>query len=122
MTSLYERLGGAAAIGAAVDIFYTKVLADAALAPFFTGVDMPKQRAHQAMMLAAAFGGPNEYRGRDLGTAHARLVADGMGDLHFDRVVGHLGATLAELGVAPELVSEAAAVAESVRGVVLGRA
>jgi hemoglobin len=36
--------------------------------------------------------------------------------------VGHLGATLVELGVPGEMVQEAAAIAESVRDAVLGRA
>ena len=40
MSSLFERLGGEAAIDAAVDVFYEKVLADPSLAPFFDGVDM----------------------------------------------------------------------------------
>jgi len=40
MSSLYERLGGAAAVDAAVDLFYTKVLADDRIKHFFEGVDM----------------------------------------------------------------------------------
>ena len=122
MTSLFERLGGAPAISAAVDRFYERVLADATLGAYFEHVDMRRQRAHQAAMLTAAFGGPNAYAGRDLTAAHADLVARGMDDTHYDAVLGHLGATLLELGVPAELVQEAAAVADSVRGAVLGRA
>ena len=122
MASLYQRLGGSKAVNAAVDLFYDKVLADAELAPFFEGVDMKKQRRHQAAMLTAAFGGPNAYEGRDLTAAHAKLVQKGLTDHHFDLVVGHLGAILVELGVPAAEVGEAAAVAESVRDAVLGRA
>ena len=45
MTSLYERLA-APAVNAAVDLFYTKVLADESLAPFFVGTDL-KRLGHQ---------------------------------------------------------------------------
>lgn len=122
MTSLFERLGGADAVSAAVDIFYDRVLADSSLSGFFTGTNMMKMRAHQRTMLTAAFGGPNLYQGRDLVQAHAGLIAQGLGDVHYDAVVGHLADTLAQLGVADELITEAAQVAESVRGSVLGRA
>ncbi|MGI9213604.1 MAG: group 1 truncated hemoglobin, partial [Methylococcaceae bacterium] len=37
--SLYERLGGAAAVDAAVNIFYRKVIADHRINHFFAGVD-----------------------------------------------------------------------------------
>eukprot|EP00754_Rhynchopus_humris_P017924 Rhum_TRINITY_DN14586_c0_g1::Rhum_TRINITY_DN14586_c0_g1_i1::g.98519::m.98519 len=48
---LYERLGGAAALGAVVDLFYSKVLADSSVAPFFQGVDMAVQREKQKAFL-----------------------------------------------------------------------
>ncbi|MDX8401623.1 MAG: group 1 truncated hemoglobin, partial [Mariprofundaceae bacterium] len=40
--TLFERLGGAAAVDAAVDIFYRRVLADAYINRFFEGVDKEK--------------------------------------------------------------------------------
>lgn len=43
----------------------------------------------------------------------------GLDDSHFDAVVEHLAATLTQLGVAPGLINEVAAVAESVRPDVL---
>jgi hemoglobin len=121
LTSLYERIGGAPAVKAAVDVFYGKVLADPHLAPFFGGVDMGAQSAKQRAFLIMAFGGPNAYTGADLARGHAHLVARGLGDSHFDAVVGHLGGTLAELGVGAGEIAEVAAIAESVRGAVLGR-
>ena len=42
---LYEDLGGAAAVDAAVDIFYRKVLKDDRIKRFFDDVDMTKQAA-----------------------------------------------------------------------------
>lgn len=107
MTSLYERIGGEAAVKAAVDKFYSKILADANLAPFFAGVDMQRQQRHQENFMTFAFGGPNRYNGRGLRAAHAKLVHDkGLNDGHFDAVAGHLKATLEELSVAPALVQE----------------
>jgi hemoglobin len=72
--SLFDRLGGRAAVEAAVELFYEKVLADDLLSPFFANTDMTRQRAQQKAFLTFAFGGPNNYTGQDLRTAHAPLV------------------------------------------------
>lgn len=120
--SLYERLGGAPAIDAAVETFYGKLMADPQLKPFFDGVDMGRQRAKQKVFLAFAFGAPVRYTGKDLTAAHQALVARGLDDSHFDAVAGHLQATLAELGVPAELIGEVMAIAGSTRDAVLGRA
>lgn len=119
--SLYDQLGGAPAIDAAVKGFYKKVLADSRVNGFFKGVDMNRQIAMQKAFLTFAFGGPNAYQGRDLTAAHAHLVARGLNDSHFDVIVEHLGATLKELGVKDELIAHAAKVANSVRGDILGK-
>ncbi len=119
--SLYERIGGEAAVDAAVDVFYRKVLADDRINKFFEGVDMDKQAAKQKAFLTFAFGGPANYSGKDMRDGHAHLVAKGLNDSHFDAVMENLGATLKELGVADDLITEAAAIAESVRNDVLGR-
>ena len=119
--TLFERLGGDAAIDAAVDLFYKKVLADTRINRFFDGVDMQKQARMQKGFLTYAFGGPAHYTGKGMEAAHRKLVQAGLNDSHFDAVVEHLGATLKDLGVADELIAEAAGIAESVRGPVLGR-
>jgi two-component system chemotaxis sensor kinase CheA len=118
--SLYAKIGGEAAVDAAVDTFYRKVLEDENINRFFDNVDMDAQRAKQKAFLTMVFGGPNEYTGKDLAEAHAHLVADGLNDSHFDAVAGHLSATLEELGVAPELASEVMTIAASTRDDVLG--
>jgi len=119
--TLYEQLGGEAAVKAAVDGFYVKVLADDRVNGFFKGVDMDRQRAMQTAFLTFAFGGPNHYEGKDLRAAHSHLVAKGLNDTHFDVILEHLGATLKELGVKDELIKHAAGVANSVRGEILGK-
>ena len=119
--SLYEKIGGETAVNAAVDIFYRKVLADDRINQFFDGVDMERQAAKQKAFLTFAFGGPNNYTGKDMRDGHAHLVARGLDDSHFDAVMENLGATLKELNVPDELIAEAAAIAESTRNDVLGR-
>lgn len=119
--SLFDRLGGEAAINAAVDIFYDKVLDDYRINRFFSKTDMAKQAAHLKAFMTVAFGGPNEYTGRSLRDGHARLVNLGLNDSHFDAVMEHLGATLQELNAPAELIAEAASLVESVRGDVLGK-
>ena len=119
--SLYEKIGGEAAVIAAVDIFYRKVLKDDRIKHFFDGIDMTRQSAKQKAFLTMAFGGPNKYTGEDMRKGHAHLVAKGLNDSHFDAVMENLGATLTELKVPGELIAQAAAIAESTRKDVLGR-
>ncbi len=119
--SVYDRIGGEAAVNAAVDIFYRKVLADERINSFFEGVDMEKQASKQKAFLTMALGGPNNYTGEDMRKGHAHLVARGLNDSHFDAVMENLGATLQELNVPADLIAEAAAIAESTRNDVLGK-
>ncbi|MDE2343625.1 MAG: group 1 truncated hemoglobin [Betaproteobacteria bacterium] len=119
--SLYDQIGGDAAVNAAVDIFYRKVLRDDRINRFFTGVDMERQAAKQKAFLTMAFGGPNKYSGLDMRRGHAHLVAQGLNDSHFDAVVENLGATLKELNVPDSLIAQVAAIAETTRNDVLGK-
>ena len=120
-TTLYEQLGGEAAVNAAVDIFYRKVLIDHRINRFFDDVDMAKQAAKQKAFLTMAFGGPHNYTGEDMRKGHAHLVKLGLDDSHFDAVIENLGATLVELNVPQELIAQVAAIGESTRNDVLGR-
>ena len=119
--SLFDRIGGGAAVDATVDIFYKKVLADDSISHFFATTDMKKQRMKQKAFLAVAFGGPNNYSGLDMRAAHAPLVEKGLNDDHFNAVAGHLQAVLEELGVDAASISEAMEIAGSTRDDVLNR-
>ena len=121
MLSLYDELGGAAAVEAAVDIFYRKVLSDDRISRFFEGVDMERQAAKQKGFLTMVFGGPNNYTGKDMRTGHAHLVKMGLDDSHVDAVIEDLAETLRELGVNDERIAQVAAIANSVRDDVLNR-
>lgn len=120
-TTLYERLGGEPAVNTAVDIFYRKVLSDYRINRFFDNVDMEKQAAKQKAFLTMAFGGPHHYSGEDMRKGHAHLVKMGLDDSHFDVVVENLIATLEELNVPQELITEVVAICETTRNDVLGK-
>ena len=116
--SIYNRLGGQAAIDAAVEIFYKRVLSDKRVNHFFEDVNMKKQRAKQKAFLAAAFGGPVPYKGKDMRKAHASLD---LKESDFNAIAGHLLATLKQLKVDQKLIEEIMAVAGSTKDDVLNR-
>ena len=121
MTAIYEQLGGDAAINAAVDIFYGKVMADPHLNGFFVDIDTNALRAKQKAFLTMAFGGPNAYTGRGLRAAHASAVKNGLTDSHFDAVARNLQATLDDLKVPPHLAGQVMSILASAKNDVLGR-
>lgn len=97
--SVFEKLGGAAAVDAAVDIFYRKVLADERVSHFFDTIDMEAQHAKQKSFMTMAFGGPNNYTGKDMREAHKHMH---LTEEHFGAVAEALIATLQELNVPQE--------------------
>jgi len=119
MTALYEKIGGEKAVDAAVDIFYDKVINDTALAPFFDGINMERQKKMQKSFLTVAFGGPNNYSGKGMRAAHARPVAVGLNEEHFNKVAEHLQRTLLELSVPYDLIQEVMTIAASTKNDVL---
>lgn len=116
--SLFERIGGAPAVDAAVNIFYRKVLGDERISHFFETVDMERQAAKQKAFLTMVFGGPNQYTGLDMRKAHAGM---NLTETHFDAVVEHLASTLTQLGVAAEDIAQIATLAHSVKADVLNQ-
>ncbi|GAA0365204.1 group I truncated hemoglobin [Micromonospora gifhornensis] len=110
--SHFERIGGAGSVKAAVELFYDRVLADPELAGYFTEVDMAGQRRHMAQMLTVVLGGPNEYRGRDLATAHQPLQIP---VAHYQQVGGHLTAVLTQLNVPGDVITDVQAVLAQVQ-------
>jgi hemoglobin len=121
VTTLFERLGGAEAVNAAVDIFYRKLLSDDRVSSYFDNIDMDRQIAKQKGFLTMAFGGPNKYTGKDMREGHKHLVARGLNGSHVDAVIEHLGNTLREPDAAEADIAQVAAIAESARNDVLNR-
>ena len=114
--SVYENLGGAAAVDAAVDIFYRKVLMDDRISHFFDTVDMEAQHSKQKAFLTMAFGGPNNYSGKDMRAAHKHL---NLTEEHFNAVAENLVGTLQELDVPQSDIDAVVAIALSVKDDVL---
>ncbi|NYH41104.1 hemoglobin [Micromonospora jinlongensis] len=116
--SHYDRIGGASAVKAAVDLFYDKVLVDPELAGYFSNVDMVGQRRHLTLMLTTVLGGPDEYTGRGLAEAHQPL---NIPVEHYAMVGGHLVVTLTELGVPAEILADVQTVLGQVQDQVVSR-
>jgi len=93
--SLYDRLGGAAAIENLIEAFYIRVLADPELAPFFQNSSLERLRKMQSDFFNRALGGPVEYSGRTLAHVHH---GRGITRHHFALFVGHLLETLKDYG------------------------
>lgn len=116
--SLYQKLGGWAAINAAVDAFYVKVLADNRVKHFFADVSMPKQHRKQKEFLSYALGGPLPWTGKDMRKAHEGM---GLTDEHFNAIAENLVATLKDLKISQDLIDQVIAVVATTKDDVLGR-
>lgn len=89
--SLYERLGGMAAITAVIDDFVARCAADARINGKFARTDIPRLKASLVDQVCEAIGGPCTYTARDMRTTHAGMLVTGG---EFDALVADLVATL----------------------------
>ena len=94
--SLYERLGGKAAIVAVVDDFVANCAADTRINTFFTATAADKNRLAAFKnklvdQICEAAGGPCKYTGKDMKTAHAGM---GITDADFNALVEDLTKSL----------------------------
>lgn len=121
MSTIYEQLGGEPAMQELAERFYRKMLTDDRVSHFFDDIDMDKQIAKQQAFLTMVAGGPNNYTGRDMRTAHAHLLEKGLNDEHVDVVIHYLGETLAEMGAPENIIATVKSVAEGARKDVLKR-
>lgn len=116
--SIYEKIGGDAAVDAAVNIFYKKVLSDDRISHFFDTVDMVGMIQKQKSFLTMAFGGPNSYTGKDMREAHKHM---NLTEEHFNAVAEALVGTLEELSVPQDIIDEIVAIAVSTKDDVLNK-
>jgi len=116
-THLYEEMGGAEGVDAAISDFYGRVFEDPVLRGFFEGVDVEKLIAMQREFFAAALGGPVKYSGMTLRDAHS---SHSIGRQHLSRFTDHLLTTLEDRGVAKSaavsIVSQVALYSEDILG------
>ena len=110
--NVYQAIGGRAAVSAAVEGLYGRLLADPVLSRFFPGGVAAKHRAYVVTILSEALGGPERYRGPDLSKAHRSL---GITDADFDRTAVHLAATLDSLEVPRHLAHHIVGVVAGLR-------
>lgn len=106
--SMYERLGGREGIGAVVDDFYDRLLADEELGPFFEDADMDLLRRTQTDFLCEAAGGPETYDAAPVREAHLHVPFT---PEHVERALDLLRASLDEFDVPDD---DADAVVEAV--------
>lgn len=105
--SLYERLGGEAAIKAVVDEFVANVGADTRINQYFANANLDRLKGHLVNQIGQASGGPQQYTGRDMKTTHAGMGVDGPA---FDALVEDLVTALDKFAVAEQEKSELLAV------------
>lgn len=94
--SLYERLGGEAAIKAVVDEFVANVGADTRINKWFQNTNIDGLKGHLVNQIGQASGGPQVYTGRDMKTTHAGMGIDGPA---FDALVEDLVKALDKFAV-----------------------
>jgi hemoglobin len=84
---LYDRLGGKDAITAVVNDFVATVVADARVNAFFKNADGAHLTEMLIEQICSATGGPCEYKGKDMKTAHTGM---GVKEADFNAVVEDL--------------------------------
>jgi len=94
--SLFDRLGGKDAITAVVDDFVANVAADKRINAFFAKADIPHLKSELVDQICAGTGGPCQYTGKDMKTAHAGM---GIGGKDFNALVQDLGKSLKKFKV-----------------------
>src|SRR6476619_3755304 len=94
--SLYERLGGSAAIDAVIDDFVARCAADARINGKFARTDIPRLKSMLVDQVTMATGGPATYRGRSMPDTHRGMGVTGG---EFQALVEDLVATLDRFAV-----------------------
>ncbi len=118
MSTIFERIGGADAVNAAIDIFYKKVLADKTINTYFTNVDMAAQAAKQKKFFTVLFKGEAADAADYMRKAHKGM---GITEGQFMAVAGHLNSTLNDLNVPDDLTGEIMGAAASLLDPILDR-
>jgi hemoglobin len=115
--SFYARIGGAPAVAAAVDALYRVILGDDRLSGYFAGIDLDELKDHMAALLSQVLGGPEQYTGRELQTAHLGL---GITPAHYDLVGAYLVGILAASGADDEVLAAMRGTLASVAADIIG--
>lgn len=114
--TLYDRLGGAAGVDAAVGALSARIREHPTLSPFFDDLDYDQIVEHRADYLVAILGGPEEYTGRGMRDSHRHL---GLGNEHIDAFLVLVRETLGDLDVSPIDIEQTVAALERLRPVLV---
>ena len=115
--SLYERLGGRAAIAAVVDDAVRNMAADARINQRFAQANPNHLRGNLIDLLCQRAGGPCVYRGRNMADAH-----DGMQirDDEFDALIEDVAKAMDKHRVPAVERGESLAILQQMRGAIVG--
>lgn len=94
--SLYDRLGGEAAVSAVIDDFAGRVLADTRINAKFAKSNAPRLVFHLKQQVCQVTGGPCKYDGLSMKRAHMNM---GVTEGEFNALVEDLVATLDKFNV-----------------------
>jgi hemoglobin len=116
--SLYERLGGKDAITAVVNDFVGRVGQDERINQRFANAEVPRLKQLLVEQICQAAGGPCQYSGRDMKTAHKGM---GIRDEEFGALVEDLVASLAQLKVPEPEQKELLGALAGLKGDIVGQ-
>ena len=111
--SLYDRLGGKAAITAVVDSFVARVAADARINKKFAKSDIGRVKTMLVDQICTTAGGPCTYAGRSMKEAHTNM---GVTDGEFNALVEDLVTTLKSFNVPDQEQNELLSALGSMKG------
>jgi len=114
--SLYDRLGAEAAIKAVVEQLVANVGADARINNDFANADLERLKGHLVNQIGQASGGPQQYTGRDMKTAHAGM---GIDEAAFNALVEDLVKALDKFSVGETEKNELLAILGPMKGAIV---
>jgi hemoglobin len=120
-STLYARLGGYDAIAAVSDDLLSRLMSDSQLGRFWANRGADGIRREKQLLidfLCASAGGPLYYTGRDMATSHKGM---GINAGDWDRLLGHVRATLDKFKVPDAERRDVLAFVESTRADIVER-
>ena len=111
--SLYERLGGEQGVRNIVNDVLDKNLNNPLIGHYFQKIDMDKLKQLVFEFFSMGRGGPHQYTGRDMLTAHTGL---NIKEEHFQIANNDTIQALEENGVGEEEINEVITILDSMKG------
>jgi hemoglobin len=94
--SLYQAFGGKAGMAALMDEFHKDLMADKRMQPFFEKTNAAQFKDSLGNQLCQVSGGPCQYKGPDMKTAHGQMDIN---KAHFNALVEVLQKSMATRGI-----------------------